>query len=101
MGDRSDLVSTVAFLVAFVPSVFHWSGLLVSGALVGIVAPSVSRALLTGLYLGFALLFAFAVYLWWLGSLSAFLGMGIVLYASAGLTVLLPTLAAGAVRGLT
>ncbi|MFC7134475.1 MULTISPECIES: hypothetical protein [Salinibaculum] len=100
-GDRSDLVFVVAFAVGVVAGVAHWSGLLAGGVLVGLVSASVRRAMLHGLYLGAVVVVLFAASLFLTGALSAYLSMGVVLAASVGLGVGLPTLAAGAARGLT
>jgi hypothetical protein len=56
---------------------------------------------LHGLYLGTTVVVLFGVSLFVVGALSAYLSMGVVLAASVGLGVGLPTLAAGAARGLT
>ena len=101
VGDRAELAASVVFLVGLIASAVHWSGLLVGGALLGLVASSVRRAMLTGVYLGVSVLFVFGVSLVVVGALSAYLSTGVLLLASVGFSVGLPALAAGAVRGLT
>jgi hypothetical protein len=101
VGDRAELAAAVVFLVGLLASAVHWSGLLLGGALLGLVASSVRRATLTGTYLGVFVLFSFGLYLFVVGALSAYLSMGVLLLASVGFSVGLPALAAGAVRGLT
>lgn len=100
-GERAPLVQTVVFLLALAAPVVHWSGLVVGGALVGIVAPTLRRALIAGLYVGGLVVGLFAVFMWTQGALRAYTSMGIVFLASVGVGVGLPILAAGAVRGLT
>ena len=100
-GDRADVAFAVAFLLGLLAPVVHWSGLVVGGALVGLVAPTVRRALLTGIYLGVAVVVAFCLFLFVTGALGPYLSMGVVLLASVGLGIAVPTLAAGAARGLT
>lgn len=100
-GARAELAVEGAFLVGLLAAAVHWSGLLVGGALVGLVAPSVRRALLTGVYLGAVVVVLFGAAMLSVGALAAYLSMGVVLLASVGLGVGLPALAAGAARGLT
>jgi hypothetical protein len=100
-GERAEVALVVAFSVGLVAAVLHWSGLVVGGVLLGLVAPSVRRAVITGGYLGATVVAAFCLSLLATGALSAYLSMGAVTLASVGLGVSLPALAAGATRGLT
>lgn len=100
-GEHSDRALVAAFAVGILAGAVHWGGLLLGGVLVGVVSASVRRALLHGLYLGTTVVVLFGVSLFVVGALSAYLSMGVVLAASVGLGVGLPTLAAGAARGLT
>lgn len=50
-----------AIVVGLVISWFHWLGLVLGGALVGLVSPTVRRALVGGLGFGVVVLIAFAV----------------------------------------
>jgi hypothetical protein len=100
-GARADVALVVAFSLGLVAAVVHWSGLLVGGILLGLVAPSVRRAVLTGVYLGVMVVVTFSLYLFAIGALTAYLSMDAVALASVGLGIALPALAAGATRGLT
>lgn len=90
----------VGVVVGVAVSTFHWSGLVLGGAIVGIVAPSLRRALLHGLYLGVAVLLAFAGALLLAGSLGKFLAMGQLFWASLAIGMGVPPVAALAARGL-
>lgn len=98
-GPRADQVTLLAFVVGAALGAIHWVGLFVGGALVGTVAPSFTRAVQQGLYLGVLVLGLFVGALWLYGSLSAYLAMGEVLYLNLAMTLLLPPLGA-TVRGL-
>lgn len=98
-GPRSELVSAVAFVLALPLCAVHWSGLVVGGALVGVLAPSLRRALMTGLFLGIVSLAGFAGWLWLSGVLSKALATGQVFALTAAITLLFPILGSS-VRGL-
>lgn len=98
-GPRADQVTVLAFLLGVVLGAVHWVGLFVGGALVGVVAPSFTRAVQQGLYLGVLVLGLFVGSLWLYGSLPTYLAMGQVLYLNVAMTLLLPPLGA-TLRGL-
>jgi len=98
-GPRADQVTVLAFVLGTALGAVHWAGLFVGGALVGVVAPSFTRAVQHGLYLGVLVLGLFVGALWLYGSLSAYLAMGQVLYLNLATTLLLPPLGA-TLRGL-
>ncbi len=100
-GDWSELALVVTFLVAIPVSLVHWGGLVVGGALVGVVARSLPRALVLGFVLGLTVLLVFAGWLLLAGVFGSYLSMGMVFLASVGVSLGLPLLAAGAARGLT
>jgi len=101
VGARAEAALALAVLVGVALATVHWVGLVLGGALVGLVAPTLRRALVTGLYLGGAVLFAFLLYLWLVGALAEALAMGRILYLDVAIALLVPTLAAGAVGGFT
>lgn len=81
------LLAVVAGLV--VASV-HWVGLVVGGALVGLVASDLLRALLAGLGFGLLAVTLWAGSLWWVGSLGAVLAMGELALVSVAIGLLTP-----------
>lgn len=100
-GRHAETAFLAAVVVGLILTAVHWVGLLLGGALVGLFAPSVSRALLTGLFFAVAVVVTWLVYLLVVGDLGAYLGMGIITYLSLGVAFVLPVLAAIAARGLT
>jgi len=98
-GPRADQVTVLAFVLGTALGAVHWIGLFVGGALVGIVAPSFTRAIQHGFYLGVLVLGLFVGSLWLYGSLSTYLALGQVLYLNLATTLLLPPLGA-TLRGL-
>lgn len=90
----------VGFIVGIVVGSLHWVGLVVAGLIVGIVAPSMWRAIQYGLYVGGLVLFAFALWLIWMGSLGRAFVMGELTALALIVTFALPTVAAGGIRGL-
>lgn len=99
-GDRVDAYLTVAFAVGVVAGLLHPAGLAVGGALVGLAARSLERALVLGLALGSTVLLAWGVVLLWYGTLGPVAG-AVPLSAvavAAGLGV--PALASVGLRGL-
>jgi len=80
---------TLAVAVGLVVSTVHWLGLVLGGVLVGLVAASLPRALLSGL--GFGLL---VLFVWWLTlALSGSVGKVTATGELAGLGVLIALLA--------
>lgn len=99
-SDRAEPALAVAFLVGLVATAVHPGGLVVGGALVGLFAPSLSRAFVLGLTFGLTVLFAWAVVLVWFGTLGAVATAFPLVYIAVGSALGLPTLGAVAVRGL-
>ncbi|MEF8776720.1 MAG: hypothetical protein V5A43_09505 [Haloarculaceae archaeon] len=100
-GRHAESAFLLAVVVGLVASAVHWAGLVLGGALVGFVAPTLRRSLVTGLFFGFTVFVAFLVYLLVVGAASKYAAMGMLLYLSVAIAVLLPPIAALAVRGLT
>lgn len=75
----------------------HWFGLVLGGALVGLVAPTLRRALVAGLGFGVLVLAAFAITLG--GAVGDVMGMTPVVYLAVGTALALPVLGSLA-RGL-
>ena len=100
-GEYAENAFLAAVVVGLTPTVFHWSGLVVGGLLLGLVAPTLRRAVVSGLFFGLAVVVAFLVYLLTVGALDPYLDMGAITYLSVGIAFLLPTIAAVAARGLT
>ena len=100
-GRHAETAFLLAVALGLVASAFHWAGLILGGLLVGLVAPTVRRSVVTGLFFGFTVFVAFLAYLLVVGAASAYVAMGVLFYLSVAIAVLVPTLAAVAVRGLT
>lgn len=98
-GPRAELVTGVAALVGLGLATVHWLGLVAGGALVGLVAPTLRRALVTGAYLGGAVAVGFVGWLWLFGALGPAVATGPLFGLSLALSLLCPILGAG-VRGL-
>jgi hypothetical protein len=98
-GDRAEPLLFVAFAVGLALSAVHWSGLVAGGVLVGLLAPSIRRAILYGLYLGATVLFVFVLSLLLFGALGRWAALGQLTLLSVVLGLAFPTLGAG-IRGL-
>jgi hypothetical protein len=98
-GDRAETLLLAAFVVGLALSVVHWAGLVAGGVLVGVAAPTLRRAFLSGLYLGGTVLLAFVVWLVLVGTVGGWAAMGELTLLSVAAALSLPTLGAG-VRGL-
>jgi hypothetical protein len=98
-GDRADVLLTAAFVVGVLLGTVHWAGLVAGGVLVGLAAPSLRRAFLSGLYLGGTVLLLFALSLLVVGTFGKWAAMGQLTLLSVGASLALPPLGAG-VRGL-
>ncbi|MFB6206579.1 MAG: hypothetical protein ABEJ05_08665 [Haloglomus sp.] len=95
------VVGLVAVLVAtVVPAVPPATGLVVGGLLAGLAAQSLARALQLGLYFGGLVLVCWGVALVLFGVLGPVLAATPLSVLAVVLGVVLPTLAAVAVRGL-
>lgn len=99
-GDRVDLAIGVATFVGLVATAVHPAGLVVGGALVGLVAPTLPRALVLGLGVGVAVLVAWGALLLWFGTLLPVAAAAPLVYVAVGSALGLPALSAVAVRGL-
>lgn len=99
-SDRADPALVVAFLVGLAATAVHPAGLAVGGALVGLVALSLPRALVLGVGFGLAVLAAWALVLLWSGTLVAVATAAPLVYVAVGSGLGVPPLAAVAVRGL-
>jgi hypothetical protein len=97
--DVSDLILLVAFAVGIALTTFHPAGLVVGGALAGLLAPSLRRAFLYALYFGGTVLLVFVAVLFLFGTADRWAGLGQLTLLSVGLSFGLPVLGAG-VRGL-
>lgn len=98
--ERGEPAILAAFVLGVVAGAVHPGGLVAAGAFLGLVAPTFRRALLYGLYLGGLVLLVFAMYLLWFGTLGRVAGTGPLAALSLAVSLGLPTLAAGGVRGL-
>lgn len=99
-GPHADRLTLAAFAVGVVLGAVHPAGLVAGGVLVGLVAPSLARALLFGLYLGGLVLIVFAVSLLLAGTLGPVAGMGELTLLSVAVGLAFPTLGAVGMRGL-
>ncbi|WP_232701399.1 hypothetical protein [Halobacterium wangiae] len=86
---RRAAVGTVGVVAAFALAWVHWVGLLVGGIVVGVLAPSWSRALATGVGFGLLAWLGFLVVLADAGRLAAYWGSGQLLYVSFAIPVVL------------
>ena len=100
-GRHAETAFLLAVTAGLVASAVHWAGLVLGGVLVGLVAPTLRRSVVIGLFFGFTVIVAFLVYLLVVGAASAYVAMGVLFYLSVAIAVLVPTLAAVAARGLT
>jgi hypothetical protein len=100
-GRYADLALFVAVLVGVAATTVHWAGLVVGGLLVGLVAPTVARALATALSFGLVVLVAFGGWLAWNGALAAQLAATPLLAATIAAAFGLPAVAALGVRAVS
>ncbi|WP_224447048.1 hypothetical protein [Haloprofundus salilacus] len=99
-GRYAELALILATVVGVAATTVHWTGLLVGGALVGLLAASLSRAVVNGLTFGLVVLFAFAAWLLYEGALPVALQTGDIWALTAVAAFGLPLAAAIAVRAL-
>lgn len=90
----------VATLVGLAASTVHWSGLVLGGVLVGLIARSLPRALVNGLTFGLVVVLAFGGWLVAVGALSTWATTGLLALVSVASAFVLPALGALAVRSL-
>ncbi|WP_224269467.1 hypothetical protein [Haloprofundus salinisoli] len=100
-GRYAELALILATVVGVAATMVHWAGLLVGGALVGLVATSVSRAVVNGLTFGLVVLFAFAAWILVEGLPSAAVELGDIWALGVVAAFVLPLAAAVAVRALS
>ena len=98
-GTRAELLRSGALLVAVLLGTVHWLGLVAGGVLVGVLAPSLRRAFVLGLYVGLVVAAAFLTWLWLAGVWGKATGATQLLGPSLAVAVVFPVLGAG-VRGL-
>ena len=96
----ADPALLVAVLVGLAVSVVHWGGLILGGALVGLVSHSLRRAVVNGFSFGLFVLVCFAGWLAWQGALLTWPTTGQLFLLTVASALGLPILAAGAVRGV-
>lgn len=99
-SDRADLALTAALVVGLAATAVHPVGLAVGGALVGLLATSLERALVLGVGFGVAVLVGWALVLLWYGALVAVATAFPLVYIAVAAGLGVPPLAAVAVRGL-
>ena len=88
-----------ACVLGLVAASVHWLGLVVGGALVGLVAASLRRAVLAGIGFGLLAVLAWATLLWTAGSLGPATAMGEFPLLAVGIAVGLSVLGS-LVRGV-
>jgi hypothetical protein len=98
-GPAADWYGAATFVIAVALGAVHPAGLVAGGALVGLTAPSVTRALLLGCYVGTTVLLLFWGYLFAVGAPGAYFAGGRVMLLDVAIALGLPTLGAG-LRGL-
>ncbi|KTG10106.1 hypothetical protein AUR64_10950 [Haloprofundus marisrubri] len=99
-GRYAEFALVVATVVGLAATAVHWAGLLVGGVLVGLVATSLSRAVVNGLTFGLVVLVAFAAWLLYEGGLETALQTGQIGLLTVAVAFVLPLAAAVAVRAL-
>ncbi|KAB1196638.1 MULTISPECIES: hypothetical protein [Haloferax] len=99
-GRRAELALVVATVVGLAAASAHWAGLVVGGVLVGLLATSVSRAVVQGVTFGGIALSVHVGRLWLRGALDPFFETGILLVVTVAIGFVLPTVAAVGTRAL-
>lgn len=99
-GRYAEPALLVVVLVGLAASAIHWGGLILGGALVGLVSHSLRRAVVNGFSFGLFVLVCFAGWLAWQGALLTWPTTGQLFLLTVASALGLPILAAGAVRGL-
>jgi hypothetical protein len=97
-GPRAEAAILVVFVVGVLASVVHWAGLILAGALLGLVAVSTGRAFVLGVYFGAFVLVAYGVVLAYHGTISAVATAFPLSLGLLAVSVVLPTAAATIVR---
>lgn len=99
-GPLADRLTLAAFAVGVVLGAVHPAGLVAGGVLVGLVAPTLRRAFLFGLYLGGLVLLVFGASLLLVGTLGRVVTMGELTLLSVVVGLAFPTLGALGIRGV-
>lgn len=89
----------VAIVIGLGAAHLHWLGLVLGGALVGLVAASLSRAIVAGIGFGILVVVVWLGTIWWAGTLSKVLAMGELALLGAALGIVLPAVGS-LVRGI-
>ncbi|ELZ91431.1 hypothetical protein C440_13994 [Haloferax mucosum ATCC BAA-1512] len=99
-GRYAELALVVATIVGLAAAAVHWIGLAVGGALVGVLATSLRRAVPQGLTFGGVAVALHVGIVWWHGALDALFSTGILFALTVGIGFVLPVLAAVGARAL-
>jgi hypothetical protein len=99
-GRYAEPALLLAVLVGVAASAVHWGGLVLGGALVGLVSHSLRRAVVNSFSFGLFVLVCFAGWLAWQGALLTWPTTGQLFLLTVASALGLPILAAGAVRGV-
>lgn len=97
-GPRAETAVLAVFVVGLLASAVHWAGLVIAGALLGLVAVSTGRAFVLGVYFGAFVLAAYGAVLVWYGTLGSVAGAFPLSLGLLAVSVVLPTAAATIVR---
>ena len=97
-GRRAELALALAFAVGLLAATVHWTGLLVGGALVGILSVSTGRAAVLGFEFGLVILITYAFVLAWYGVLGAVFGAFPLSVGLVAVALGVPTVTAVVVR---
>ncbi|MFC7203888.1 hypothetical protein ACFQJC_10195 [Haloferax namakaokahaiae] len=100
-GRYAELALVAATVVGLAASTVHWSGLVLGGVLVGVLATSVRRAVVSGLTFGGLSIALQTALVWRSGGLDAYFEMGIILVLSVAIGFALPMLGAVGARAVT
>ncbi|WP_416839324.1 hypothetical protein [Haloferax sp. DFSO52] len=99
-GHRAELALVVATVVGLAAASIHWAGLVLGGILVGVLATSVSRAVVQGVTFGALAISVHIGRLWIAGALDPFFETGILAVVTVAIGFVLPTVAAVGARAL-
>ncbi len=99
-GRYAEWALVVVTVVGLVAASVHWLGLVLAGVLLGLIAPSLSRAFVYGITFGGIVLLVFAAWLAIGGAAVVWAGMGLLFWLSVAIALAVPTAAAVAVRAV-
>ena len=97
-GRRAEVALALAFSVGLLATTVHWAGLVIGGALVGILSVSTARAAVLGFEFGLVVLVAYAFVLSWSGVLGAVFGTFPLSVGLVAVALGVPTVTAAVVR---